>query len=128
MTSARRRALALAAFLGAAGTTHFLVPSFYDTMIPPQLPGEPRQWTHGSGVVEMAVAASIAAPRTRRAGGLLAAMLFVGVFPGNIKMALDSFQRDAPQLEKGAMIARLPLQLPLVLWAWRVRREARSSA
>lgn len=126
-TKARRRALVLAGFLGAAGTTHFLMPSFYDQMIPSQLPGQPRQWTHGSGILEMAVASSIAAPATRRHGGLLAAILFVVVFPGNVKMAVDSFQRDAPGLEKGAMLARLPLQLPLVLWALRVRRDDRTA-
>jgi uncharacterized membrane protein len=126
--TARKRALALAGFLGAAGTTHFIAPSFYDQMIPSQLPGTARQWTHGSGVLEMAVGTSIAFPATRKFGGLFAALLFVGVFPGNVQMAVDSFRRDAPTIEKGAMLARLPLQIPLVLWALRVRREARSSA
>jgi uncharacterized membrane protein len=62
----------------------------------------------------------VAHPRTRRAGALAAVALFVGVFPGNLKMALES-EGVAQQV---VTYGRLPLQLPLVAWAWRVSREA----
>ena len=54
--------------------------------------------------------------------GLAAAALFVAVFPANVQMAVD--WRSRPAAEQAAAYARLPLQIPLVLWAWKVRRDA----
>lgn len=119
-----RRALALSAFLGCAGAMHFVVPKFYDAMIPEPLPGAPRTWTYGSGVAEIAVATAVLAPRTRRAGGLAAALLFAGVLPGNIKMAFDARRSDSAAFRMGTIL-RLPLQLPLITWALKVRATAR---
>jgi uncharacterized membrane protein len=110
----------LAGLLATAGTTHFVKPELYDPMIPPQLPGSPRAWTYGSGAAELAVAAAVLRPRTRRRGALAAAALFVAVFPGNVQMARDAKTLKARALTYG----RLPLQLPLVRLAWRVRRAA----
>jgi uncharacterized membrane protein len=117
--------IALAAFLAAAGLNHFLVPRFYDAMIPPQLPGSARAWTYGSGVAELAVAASVGLPRTRRHGALAAAALFVAVFPGNVQMAADAFRQGRPMLERVVLLLRLPVQLPLIRWALRVSRARR---
>ncbi|WP_436499932.1 DoxX family protein [Actinokineospora sp. HUAS TT18] len=111
----------LALFLAAAGTTHFVQPRFYDKMIPSQLPGKPRTWTYGSGLAEIGVAAAVAHPRTRRAGGLLAALLFAAVLPGNIKMAVD--YKDKPLPLRVGTLLRLPLQVPLITWALRVRSK-----
>src|SRR5947209_16333813 len=90
--SARRRptpAAALAAVLTGAGMLHFAVPASYDAIIPERLPGAARTWTRLSGGAELVIAALIALPGTRRLGGLLAALLFVCVFPANAKMAID---------------------------------------
>jgi uncharacterized membrane protein len=118
-----RRALGLAALLGSAGATHLAVPKFYDAMIPEPLPGTPRMWTYGSAIAEFATAAALALPRTRRTGGLLAAVLFAGVLPGNIKMAVDARTSDSNAYRVGTLL-RLPLQLPLIAWALKVRRTA----
>jgi uncharacterized membrane protein len=48
--------------------------------------------------------------------------LFVAVFPANIKMAIDWSHQGRLKTILG--IARLPLQVPLVWWALRVRRQA----
>lgn len=112
----------LAGLLVGAGLTHFVKPGFYDPMVPDLLPGSARDWTYGSGVAELAVGAAVAAPSTRRWAALTAAVLFVAVFPANIKMALDA---DGTT-ERLVTWARLPLQLPLVVWAWRLHtREKR---
>jgi uncharacterized membrane protein len=111
-------------FLGCAGSMHFVVPKFYDAMIPEPLPGAPRSWTYGSGVCELAVAGAIAASPTRRVGALAAALLFASVLPGNIKMALDARRSDSTALRIGTIL-RLPMQLPLITWAMKVRRTAR---
>jgi uncharacterized membrane protein len=117
-------ALGLAALLASAGMTHFAIPKFYDTMIPDQLPGARRTWTYGAGAAELAVATAVALPRTRRQGGLAAAVLFAAVLPGNIKMAIDARKSDSPAFRVGTLL-RLPMQLPLIGWALKVRNDAR---
>ena len=113
----------LAVLLAAAGTTHLASPSWYDGLILPWLPGPARAWTVGSGAAELVVAAAVTAPRTRRAGGLAAAVLFVAVFPGNVWMALEP-----GAVPRWVAVARLPLQVPLVLWGLQVAGVFSSTA
>lgn len=114
-------ALALAGLLGAAGVTHFAKPKPYDAIVPRALPGKPRTWTYLSGVAEVALAAAVAVPRTRGVGGKLAAGFFAAVFPANVKMAYDH-RTKSPRV-KAVAYGRLPLQVPLILWALRVGRS-----
>lgn len=104
----------LAAFLAGAGANHFLSPGFYDGLVPPFL-SAPRAWIYGSGGLELACAAAVAVPVTRRLGALASAALFVAVFPGNLYQVIEP--GDVP---RWAAVARLPLQVPLVLWALNV--------
>lgn len=115
MSRSGRSPLLLAGLLATAGAAHFAAPRSFDATIPRALPGSPRAWTYGSGVAELALAAGLALPRTRKAAALASAAFFVGVFPANVKMALD--WRDRPTPLKAAAFGRLPLQVPLVLWA-----------
>jgi uncharacterized membrane protein len=112
----------LAGLLAGVGITHFAAPRTFDAMVPRALPGSARTWTYASGVAELALAAGVALPRTRKAAALATAAFFVGVFPANVKMALDWRHRPAPL--KVAAIGRLPLQVPLVLWARSVAGNA----
>lgn len=89
MSLRRLSPYALAALLGAAGVAHFRRPRTFDVLVPEWLPGTARDWTRASGVAELACAAAVAVPATRRAGGLASAALFTAVFPANVKMALD---------------------------------------
>lgn len=111
----------LVALLGGAGVMHFVAPKVFDPIVPRVLPGPARTWTYVSGVAEVGCAALVAAPRTRGAGGLLAALLFVAVFPANLKMAWD-WRKQSPG-RRAVAYARVPLQVPLVLWALRVARR-----
>jgi uncharacterized membrane protein len=122
-----RSARRLAQFLGVAGLMHFVVPKFYEQMIPPQLPGAPRTWVYGSGVCEMAVGAAVALPRTRSAGARAAFWLFLLVLPGNVQMWWDARRASRPPSEQAALTVRLPMQVPLLFWSAAVRRRARSS-
>ncbi|OZM75181.1 hypothetical protein CFN78_03195 [Amycolatopsis antarctica] len=120
----RRRAHLLAGLLAGAGILHFASPRSFDHMVPKQLPGSRRQWTQASGAAEAGIAAAIAIPRTRRLGGLAAALLFVAVVPGNVKMALDYDRKGKPVPHRVIAWARVPLQWPLIAWALRVRDSA----
>jgi uncharacterized membrane protein len=117
--SPHRSATALAALLTTTGVLHLVRPAPFDTIMPRVLPGPARFWTLASGVAELGVAAAVAVPRTRRAGAAAAAGLFVAVFPANVQMALDWSDRSV--VAQAVAWGRLPLQVPLVLWALRVR-------
>lgn len=107
------------------GVLHFAAPKPFDSIVPPQLPGSARAYTYASGVAEIGVAAALAVPRTRRLGGSLAAMLFVAVFPANIQFTVDSLRNPkASTLVRIASVARLPLQIPMIRTALRVRAAA----
>ncbi|MEU2065140.1 hypothetical protein [Streptomyces sp. NPDC013455] len=123
MSRSERSPLLLAGLLAAAGAAHFAAPRQFDAIVPRLLPGSPRTWTHVSGAVELALAAGIAAPRTRAVAAKAAAAFFVGVFPANVQMAVD--WRDRPAPLRAAALARLPLQVPLVLWARGVARNGK---
>ena len=122
-----RSALGLAAFIGGAGVMHFVKPEFFDAVVPDWMPAGKRTVTHVSGVVEMASAALVAHPRTRRIGALLCLLTFIGVYPANIQSALDGGIKAAdPPLDSAAAAwIRLPLQIPLFVWAWRIYQRSK---
>ena len=122
-------ALGLAAFLLLAGAAHFVVPRSYERIVP-RLFDDPAFWVRWSGVAEIGCAALVAYPRTRRPGALIALALFVTVFPANVQMALDGGIPGEPFPLGSATVAwgRLPLQIPVIVWAWRVARSASGQA
>lgn len=118
-------ALGLAGFLLVAGIAHFVVPRSYERIVP-RLFDDPAFWVRWSGVAEIGCAALVAHPRTRRPAALAAICLFVTVFPANLQMAFDGGipGRPFPLGSAAVAWARLPLQIPMILWAWRVARSA----
>ena len=96
---------------------HLVRPHVFDAALPDWLPGTKRAWALGSGVAELVCAALVALPAdpTARRAGRRAA-LFVVVFPGNVHMVTTARTPRA----RAVTLARLPLQVPLVLWALRV--------
>jgi uncharacterized membrane protein len=124
-TSSRWRAASpylLAGLLTVTGSLHFLIPKPYAAIVPDRLPA-PTVLVYVSGVAELLCAAGLAVPRTRRAAGWTTAALFVAVFPANVQMALDADGRSV--LYQAGVWARLPVQVPLVVWAVSVARQAR---
>ena len=101
------------------GVLHVVAPKPFERMIPEAL-GAPRFWNLLAAAAEATSGALLLSkrPEHRRLGGTLAAVTFVGVFPGNIKMAVDAGSPTASWLAAGTW-ARLPLQVPLILWAKR---------
>ena len=112
----------MSAMLGFTGTMHFLQPRGYDRLIPESLPGTARQWTLGSGVAEFLVAGLVAVPRTRRLGGRVATLLFIGVYPANLKMAWDFRNKSAKH--RAISLARLPMQAGLIAWSENIRAKS----
>ena len=87
--------------------------------MPPQLP-QPLLLVYLSGVFELLGGLGLLPARTRRLAGWGLLALLVAVFPANVYMALIHEQLHIP-----AWVAwgRLPLQLPLMWWVWRVMKQ-----
>ena len=119
-------ALAVTALLVIAGILHFVSPESFESIVPRLLPGSGRFWTYVSGVAEIVIGIGVAVPATRRVAALCAAILFVCVFPANIQDAVDTSSRATSELV--ITLLRLPLQIPLVWWAWQVRRRSSAAA
>jgi uncharacterized membrane protein len=114
----------LSAVLGAAGVLHLARPVVFEPLIPRWL-GAPAPWVYGSGFAEIACAAGLLSARTRKQTALAAALLFVVVFPGNVQMAVSALRSaEASTTYRAITVSRLPLQVPLVLWALAIRRRA----
>lgn len=112
----------LAGLLVGAGALHFVKPEIFEKIVPKKLPNK-RELVYASGVVEIASGAMLLNPRTRRLGGLAAAGLLVGVYPANVQMAADGVRsRRSPAWYKVGVVARLPLQLPMIRIALKAAR------
>lgn len=101
----------------AAGVNHFVNPGFYEAIMPPYLPLH-RELVLLSGAIEVALGVLVAIPATRRLAAWGLVLLLIAVFPANLHMAM------ADVGEYGWISwARLPLQLPLIAWAWWFTRK-----
>lgn len=124
-TTKSSRATKMGTWLIGMGVLHFVAPKPFDTIVPAELPGSQRFYTLGSGAAEVAVGGLLVVPRTRRVGALAAVALFVSVFPANVNMVRLWFKDPAKTLPmKVAAVARLPLQIPMILQALKVYRES----
>jgi uncharacterized membrane protein len=110
----------LAAFFIGSGVNHFLVPRFYEQIVPPRLKGDAAMLVQVTGVAEVAGGVGVLLSATRRPAGLALIALLAAVFPANLYMA------RAPErfgkIPRWALYARLPLQPLMMLWAWKATR------
>jgi len=113
--------LLLALFMFGAGLAHFAFPRPYQRIVP-RLLGDPAFWVRWSGVAEIVSGMLLLEGRTRRVGALATMGVLLAVFPANIQMALDAGTPGQPLSFASPTVAtaRLPLQVPLIIWAWRV--------
>ena len=118
-----KKRLFLTGLFAFAGTMHFVKPETFDSIVPAAVPGKARTWTYVSGVVELASAALLAFRKTRRLGGLVSAGLLLAVWPANFEMFRQWMDRTWPQY-LGALL-RLPLQIPMIAWSWRIWKSGK---
>ncbi|MFL5873788.1 MAG: DoxX family protein [Solirubrobacterales bacterium] len=116
---------ALAAFFAFTGTMHFLRPRFFEAIVPPAIESRKQEAVAVSGYAEIAGAALIVHPATRRLGRWWLLGLLISVFPANIHMAVNPEQirgLDLRKMPRWALWARLPLQPLAMVWVWRATR------
>lgn len=118
----RKGTMGLAALFTGAGALHLARTEFFESIIPAPLRPYKHELAVWSGVAELACAGLLAAPRTRRLGGLVSVGLLAGVFPANVQMTLDAFADHRSAGYKVGTVARLPMQWPMIRTAWRAAR------
>lgn len=114
------RIIGLAAVFTTSGVMHLVRPQVFEPIVPRRLP-RIRDIVYASGVAELACAAGLLVPATRKVAGLGSAALLVGVLPANLQMSATAYRRMRRRPEDGrrratfvATLARLPLQWPLI--------------
>ena len=88
----------------------------FQAQVPPWVPFSPDFIVLASGVVEMLLGIALAGLRRRKEVGILTALFFIAIFPGNISQyvnKVDAFGLDSDQ----ARLIRLFFQPLLVIWA-----------
>lgn len=98
-----------------AGVAHFVATRLYARAVPDYLPAH-SELVLLSGVAEIAGGLGVMVPATRRpaAWGMIA--LLLAVFPANVWMA--QHPERWPGIPLWLLWLRLPLQAPLLWWAW----------
>lgn len=99
-----------------AGVAHFVLTHVYESITPDYLPAH-HELVLLSGAAEIAGGIGVLVPQTRKAAAWGLVVLLVMVMPANIWMVQHS--ERYPGVPLWALWLRLPLQLPLILWAWR---------
>jgi len=108
-----------------AGANHFINPPPYLGMMPAELPVSTHlALVYISGVFEILGGLGLILPATRRfsAWGLIA--LYIAIFPANLNMAINHLPLGEDPIPAWALWARLPLQLVVIAWAYRIARRA----
>lgn len=98
-----------------AGSMHFLATRTYASIVPSYLPAH-RELVLVSGAAEILGGIGVLVPATRRPAAWGLILLLVAVFPANVTMITEHGR--FPTVPLWAAWLRLPLQLPLIYWAW----------
>ena len=120
MASSRSRIVLGLSFVGA-GLLHFLAPEVYERIMPPYLPVH-RELVYASGGAEILGGLGLLGEHTRSASGIGLVLLLLAVWPANLQMLLDAHAAGKPAWWVALLWARMPLQIPLILWVWRASR------
>ncbi|HEY4263555.1 MAG TPA: DoxX family protein [Schlesneria sp.] len=102
-----------------AGVAHFVLTKTYEGIMPDYMPAH-HELVLLSGAAEIAGGVGVWVPQTRRAAALGLVVLLVAVMPANIWMV--QHPERYPGVPLWVLWLRLPLQLPLIWWAWSYTR------
>jgi uncharacterized membrane protein len=107
----------LAVLFVFAGSFHFIAPQLYLKIVPPYLPAHlPIVYISGAAEILGGIGLLIRFTRQAAAWGLV--VLLIAVLPANIYMATAHLPIPGVMGQSWAQWLRIPLQLPLIYWAW----------
>jgi uncharacterized membrane protein len=128
----RFSAAALSALLLASAGKHFRDPAFFDQVVPGFLcrddsGGRPNgslavfsreEWVAVSGLLEAGAAVALLVPATRRGAAGCVTVMFALFLAGHAEALRSAWGPAGTPLRRTAHTLRLPLQAPLIAWAW----------
>ncbi|NQD87439.1 hypothetical protein HP499_06415 [Paenarthrobacter sp. CM16] len=130
-------AVALSALLMASAAKHFRTPKFYYPVVPDYLcrndepesrPNGPlavmsrEEWVASSGLIEAAAAVGLLIPATRKVAADATTAMFTAFLAGHIDALRRAYGPQGTPAERRIHTVRLPLQIPLILWSWSLRK------
>ncbi|NWL33136.1 DoxX family protein [Paenarthrobacter nitroguajacolicus] len=130
-------ALALSALLLASAAKHFRTPRFYYPVVPDYLcrndepgsrPDGPlavmsrEEWVASSGLLEVTAAVGLLLPATRKVAANATTAMFTAFLAGHIDALRRAYGPNGTAAERRIHTVRLPLQIPLILWSWSLRK------
>ena len=124
------RAWSLAALLAASAVNHLANPKFYYPVVPAVLCTDKegalgvmtrRQWVLASAAPEALAAAGLLIPGTRKLAATATTVMFIGFTFGHLTALRHAFGPNGSTEQRRIHAVRLPLQIPLVAWAWKSR-------
>lgn len=98
-----------------AGFNHFRAPRLYLKIIPEQFPFKPFL-NYASGLLEIVFGLLLLIPNTQTFGAWGICILLILIFPANLYMYTN--EKASLGLPKYLLLARLPLQVALLFWAY----------
>jgi uncharacterized membrane protein len=111
-------------FFTLAGILHFVIPDKYEALVPEYLPAR-RELVYASGVAEIVGGVGLLSRRTRRLASWLNIATLLGVSPVHLDMWLHAERwEDKVPGGRPALVARIPLQGVLIVWAWAAGRPS----
>lgn len=131
-------AVAMSALLLASAGKHFEDPGFFGPVVPDFLcrddsgerPNSPaavlsrEEWVALSGLLEAAAAVGLLLPVTRRAAAGCVTAMFTLFLAGHIDAPRMAYGPDGTARQRRMHSLRLPLQAPLIAWAWSLTKPA----
>lgn len=115
----------VAGAFGVSGVIHLVRPQVFQPLVPRRLPAR-RQIVYASGVAELACSAGLLSRQPWAPAASTA--LLLAVWPGNWTMAINWQRSDrVSALVKAGAWARVPVQVPLIVAAWRSPSRAADS-
>ena len=130
-------AVALSALLLASAAKHFRTPRFYYPVVPDYLcrmdepgsrPNGPlavmsrEEWIATSGLLEVTAGVGLLIPATRKVAADATTAMFAAFLAGHIDALRRAYGPKGTAAERRIHTVRLPLQIPLILWSWSLRK------
>ena len=82
------------------------------------------EWIAVSGLLELAAAVGILLPPTRKVTATAIAAMFTAFLAGHVDALVGAYGPEGTPRRWKIHAVRLPLQAPLILWAWSLRHPA----
>lgn len=109
-----------------AGVSHLtFARDEFQAQVPESLPLDPDVTVVASGAVEIALGSALLLARRRRPTGVIAALFFLAVFPGNLAQWMhhrDGFGLDT-EMKRFVRLFFQPVLIVLALWSTRDSRR-----